>query len=210
MQQLKSLGILGGTFNPIHYGHIVAAECARDACHMDQVLFVPSARPPHKDLDEVLDSQHRYEMVQIAVQDNPDFAVSAIELERKGLSYTVETIEAYLQKFPGVDIFFILGIDALLLMNTWKEVERLVKLCNFIVVTRPGYQLNREEECFREIPDSLWDKTIIIPIPGLFISSSDIRRRVAEGKTIKYLLPPAVEKYIMENNLYKDEVRSHA
>jgi nicotinate-nucleotide adenylyltransferase len=209
MREIKLLGILGGTFDPIHYGHIVAAECARDAFHLDRVIFIPSARPPHKDPDEVLDSQRRYEMVQIAARDNPNFEVSALELERKGLSYTVETMDAYLQKYPGVEIFFILGVDALLLINTWKEVERLVKLCNFIVVTRPGYQLNQEEEAYQSIPASLWEKISILPIPGLFISSSEIRRRVAQGKTIKYLLPTAVEKYVLENNLYRDEEGFH-
>src|ERR1035437_8036211 len=158
MHEIKKLGILGGTFDPIHYGHLVAAECARGACHLDQVLFIPSARPPHKALDEVLNCQSRYEMVQIAVQDNPAFEVSAIELERQGLSYTVETIAAYLQKFPGMEIFFILGVDVLLLMNTWKDVDRLAGLCNFIVVTRPGYQLSREEERFQGIPAVLWEK----------------------------------------------------
>jgi nicotinate-nucleotide adenylyltransferase len=206
MREIKKLGILGGTFNPIHYGHLVAADCARDACHLDQVLFVPSARPPHKVLDAVLDCQHRCEMVRIAVQDNPGFEVSTLELERQGLSYTVETIAAYLQKFPGVEIYFILGVDALLLMNTWKDVDRLAGLCKFIVVTRPGYRLNQDEERFRGIPAVLWDKIIVIPIPGLFISSSEIRQRVARGQTIRYLLPPGVEEYIRTNDLYREEV----
>jgi nicotinate-nucleotide adenylyltransferase len=204
MREINKLGILGGTFDPIHYGHLVAADCARDACHLDQVLFVISARPPHKALDKVLDCQHRYEMVQIAVQNNPAFEVSAMELERQGLSYTVETIAAYLRQFPGVEIYFIMGVDALQIMNTWKDVDRLSKLCKFIVVTRPGYQLRREDECFQGLPATLWEKIIVIPIPGLFISSSEIKQRVAQGKTIKYLLPPGVEQYIWENNLYKD------
>ncbi len=205
MQQLKSLGILGGTFNPIHYGHIVAAECARDACHLDRVVFVPAARPPHKSLDEVLDSQHRFEMVQMAVQDNPNFAVSALELKRQGLSYTVETIASYQEEFPGAKIYFIIGVDALLLINTWKDVERLATLCSFIVVTRPGYQLSHEEEHFCEIPESVWKKILVVAIPGLYISSSDIRQRVAKGQTIKYLLPPAIEEYILKNDLYREE-----
>ncbi|MDD3364567.1 MAG: nicotinate-nucleotide adenylyltransferase [Syntrophomonas sp.] len=205
MQQLKSLGILGGTFDPIHYGHIVAAECARDAFHLDRVIFIPSARPPHKALDEVLDSQHRFEMVKMAVQDNPDFAVSALEMQRKGLSYTVETIASYQQEFPGAKIYFIIGVDALLLINTWKDVERLATLCNFIVVTRPGYQLSHEQEHFREIPGAVWEKILLVPIPGLYISSSDIRQRVSKGQTIKYLLPPAIEEYILKNDLYREE-----
>jgi len=205
MQQLKALGILGGTFNPIHYGHIVAAECARDAYNLDRVLFVPAARPPHKDSVEVLDSNHRFQMVKMAVQDNPDFAVSALELERLGFSYTVETIASYQQEFPGAKIFFIIGVDALLLISTWKDVERLATMCSFIVVTRPGYQLSKEKEHFSQIPSAVWEKILLVPIPGLFISSSDIRQRVAKGQTIKYLLPPAVEEYIRKNDLYREE-----
>jgi len=209
MQQLKTLGILGGTFDPIHYGHIAAAECARDAFQLDRIILVPSARPPHKDMDGVLDSHHRYEMVQLAAQDNAHFEVSSLELERQGLSYTVETVASCLQIYPGAEIFFILGVDALLLINTWKDLDRLVNLCKFIIVTRPGYYLNQNEDRFREGPASLWEKALNLPIPALFISSSDIRTRVAEGKTIKYLLPPAVEKYIRENNLYRNGDENH-
>ncbi|MFA7078221.1 MAG: nicotinic acid mononucleotide adenylyltransferase, partial [Syntrophomonas sp.] len=114
-----------------------------------------------------------------------------------------------LQQFPGINIFFILGVDALLLMNTWKDVDRLAQICSFIVVTRPGYKLNREDECFRGIPALMWEKMLFITVPGLSISSSNLRERVAQGKTIKYLLPAAVEQYIWVNNLYRDEEASH-
>jgi nicotinate-nucleotide adenylyltransferase len=209
VQTIKSLGILGGTFDPIHYGHIVAAECARDAFELDRVILIPAARPPHKDLEGVLDSRHRFNMVELAAGDNPDFEVSSMELDRKGLSYTVETVASFQQIYPAADIYFILGTDALLLIKTWKELDRLIKLCRFILVTRPGYQLNLDDDSFRDIPSSLWDKTLILPIPGLFISSSDIRQRVSEGKTIKYLVPAAVGKYIEDNNLYQDKEGAH-
>ena len=209
MQTIKSLGILGGTFDPIHYGHMVAAECVRDAFHLDRILFVPAARPPHKDPEGVLDSRHRFNMVELAAQDNPNFEVSSMELDRQGLSYTVETVASCRQLYPAAEIYFILGIDALLWINTWKELERLSKLCHFILVTRPGYELNRNDQRFREIPDYLWEKTLILPIPGLYISSSEIRQRVTEGKTIKYLVPEMVEKYIVEYNLYQDEEENH-
>ena len=210
MQTIKSLGILGGTFDPIHYGHMVAAECARDAFQLERIIFMPAAQPPHKELAGVLDSRHRYKMVESAVGNNADFEVSSMELERRGLSYTVETVANCRQLYPEAEVYFILGTDALLLINTWKELDRLMKLCRLILVTRPGYQLNRSEDRFREIPHSLWEKTLILPIPALFISSSDIRQRVAEGKTIKYLVPAAVEQYIIENNLYQVEVGTHA
>jgi len=210
VKTIKSLGILGGTFDPIHYGHMVAAACARDAFQLDRIIFMPAAQPPHKDLAGVLDSRHRYNMVKSAVSDNADFEVSSMELERRGLSYTVETVANCRQLYPEAEVYFILGTDALLLINTWKELDRLMQLCHFILVTRPGYQLNRNEDRFRDIPASLWEKTFVLPIPGLFISSSEIRRRVAEGKTIKYLVPAAVEKYIIENKLYQDGEETHA
>lgn len=209
MSAIKRLGILGGTFDPIHCGHLVAAEYAREACQLDQIIFIPSARPPHKDLHQVLDSRHRYAMVELAVEDNPDFAVSALEIERQGLSYTVDTIATYLRQFPQAEIFFIIGVDALRFINTWKNVERLAQICTFIVVTRPGCQLNRVDECFRAVPDLIWQQMIFIPVPGVLISSTDLRERIAAGKTIKYLVPPAVEQYIVNHNLYKGQGMAH-
>ena len=204
MAEIKTIGILGGTFDPIHYGHLAAAECARDECRLDQIIFMPSARPPHKDLDGVLNSRHRCAMTSMAIKDNPAFTISEIELKREGLSYTVESIEAFLRDLPGVELYFILGVDALLLLNTWKDVDRLATLCRFIVVTRPGYQLDKQAECFRSVPALFWTKVVFLAVPGIYISSSEIRQRVAQGKTIKYLVPPEVEQYIAEYHLYKD------
>jgi len=200
----KSLGIIGGTFDPIHNGHLLAAEWAREVFQLNELIFIPAARPPHKDLEEVLDSQHRYRMVELAVEDNPAFSVSAIELERAGFSYTVDTVAHYMQIYPGVDIYFIIGVDALQLIHTWKDLNRLLEICEFIVVTRPGYQLDKNDPCFQSVPPSIWDKSTLLAIPGLEISSSEIRRRVTEGRSIRYLLPPPVEAYIRDNNLYGD------
>lgn len=202
MGDIKSLGILGGTFDPVHYGHLLAGEWAREVYHLDQLIFIPSARPPHKDLSGVLDSEHRYRMVELAVQDNPGFSVSKLELERPGLSYTVDTVRYYLQAYPGIHIYFIIGADALQLMYTWKDVEQLVDLCRFIVVTRPGYELDRNDPALQTLPASLWTGLTLLSIPGLEISSSDIRQRVNAGHSIRYLLPPKVEKYIEEHHLY--------
>ncbi len=204
MEISKSLGIIGGTFDPIHNGHLLAAEWACEVFQLDEMIFVPAARPPHKDLDAVLDSQHRYRMVELAVEDNPAFSVSALELERAGYSYTVDTVAHYLQIYPGVDIYFIIGVDALQLIHTWKDLNRLLELCKFIVVTRPGYQLDKNDPCFQSVPALIWDKSTLLAIPALEISSSEIRRRVAEGRSIRYLLPPLVEVYIRDNNLYGD------
>jgi nicotinate-nucleotide adenylyltransferase len=204
MAEKALLGILGGTFDPVHYGHLLAAEWACEVFRLDQLVFMPSARPPHKDLAGVLDSQHRIRMVELAVQDNPDFSVSSLELERTGLSYTVDTLQYYLDEYPGIELYFIIGVDALQLLYTWKDVERLVELCTFIVVTRPGYILDRSDPAFQSVPDKLWKRLRLLSIPGLEISSSEIRKRIMQGLSIRYLLPPAVEAYIKENHLYQD------
>ncbi|MEQ8235323.1 MAG: nicotinate-nucleotide adenylyltransferase [Syntrophomonadaceae bacterium] len=202
MAKIKKMGIMGGTFDPLHYGHLLAAEWARELCQLDRVAFVPAARPPHKQLDAVLDGQHRFAMVKLGIRGNRYFTASAVELERQGLSYTVETVTAYLEMYPGAEIYFILGMDALLLTSTWKDVDHLAGLCQFIVATRPGYAIDRNAADFMGVPESLWEKIRFITIPGMNISSSGIRARVAEGKTIKYLLPGPVEKYINEHRLY--------
>jgi len=200
----KSLGILGGTFDPVHYGHLLAGEWAREVFNLNQLVFMPAARPPHKDLAGVLDSQHRHRMVELAVSDNPGFSVSTLELERAGFSYTVDTVRYYLQEYPGIELYFIIGVDALQLIYTWKDIEQLAELCQFIVVTRPGYEIDREGPALASLPDALWERLTLLSIPGLEISSSDIRKRVLNGRSIRYLLPAAVEKYIVDNNLYRN------
>ena len=202
---IKNLGIIGGTFNPIHYGHLIAAEFTREAFALDRILFVPSAHPPHKDPGEILDSRHRLAMAEIAVHDNPFFSVSTLEIDRQGLSYSVETVDSIRGMHPGANLFFILGIDAFMLMNTWKDTERLAELCSMIVVTRPGYELDPADDCFAGVPLLMWQKMEVIAIPGFEISSSAIRERVAQGKTIRYLLPSGVEDYINTNQLYRDD-----
>jgi len=203
--KIKSWGILGGTFDPIHYGHLIAAEYACHNYKLDKVLLIPAASPPHKELEQVQPAMHRYQMVQLAVKSNPCLEVSPVEMERKGLSYTVDTL-AYLQgKFPEVEFFFIVGADSLFFMHSWKEPGRLAELCRFIVVTRPGYKIERNAPSLGRLPDIIWDRMLQMEIPGLDISSSDIRQRVAAGKPIKYLLPPEVEEYIFEQGLYRGD-----
>ena len=200
----KSLGILGGTFDPVHYGHLLAAEWAHEVFGMDELVFIPAARPPHKDHGSVIDGHHRYRMLELAVADNPAFSVSRLELERSGYSYTVDTIRHFLQADPQRDIRFIMGVDALQLIYTWKDVEQLLQLCRFIVVTRPGYHLDRSDPVFSTVPAALWERIELLSIPGVEISSSDIRQRVAAGQSVRYLLPPAVDEYIKKNHLYRN------
>lgn len=201
MKNNKSIGILGGTFDPIHHGHLIVAERAREEFFLDKIILVPSALPPHKKVEQVLDSKHRLKMVELAIQNNSKIELSDIEMQREGYSYTIDTIQQFRNNYD-CDIYFILGVDALMLIDTWKDYNKLLDICHFIVVTRPGYELNKEAECFTEISEDNWKKIHIINIPAMDISSSEIRKRIGKGNTIKYLLPETVEEYICKNSLY--------
>jgi len=205
LNEVKSLGIFGGAFDPIHYGHLMAAEYARNMFSLDKVLIIPSARPPHKEIDNISPEKNRYEMVDMAIRDNSFFEISPMEMERKGYSYTIDTIDYCLKDYPGVNIYVIMGADCLFYMDTWKDVERLVTMCKFIVVTRPGYNINKDDKALSGLPSSLWENLIQLQVPGLDISSSEIRERVLNNKPIKYLLPPEVECYIYKHGLYREE-----
>jgi len=193
------LGVMGGTFNPIHHGHLVAAEIIRDEFKLDEVLFVPSGKPPHKEDDEIALPEHRWMMTVLATASNEYFSASAIEIERAGESYTRDTL-LELKKIYGdkAEMYFISGADAIAEISTWHKIEDLPKLAKFIAASRPGYKLdwNKIDPRFRKC-------TFLMEIPALAISSTEIRRRVREGKTIKYLVPEVVEKYIYKNRLYQ-------
>ncbi|NLO89274.1 MAG: nicotinate-nucleotide adenylyltransferase [Clostridia bacterium] len=202
-KKYKALGIMGGTFDPIHYGHLVTAEEARCQFNLDVVVFVPSGKPPHKKDYRVSDAKHRYLMTVLAVVTNPFFDVSRIEIDREGYSYTIDTVKAFRKKYPWSEIFFITGADAILEILTWKKVEEIMDHCRFIAATRPGYNLSDLDKKFKAILPEYSNRVETIEVPALAISSTDIRRRVAMDKSIKYLVPEAVEQYIWKNNLYK-------
>ncbi len=201
---VTSLGIIGGTFDPVHFGHLIAAECARAEFGLDRVIFIPARIPPHKDARGILDEDKRYHMVDLAVRNNPAFEVSDLELKRGGVSYTIDTIEHYQKAYPGGSISFIMGLDSLFILDTWKDIERLAQMCRFIIVTRPGYNIHDEEKLWDRLPKVFWRQADFVPIPGLDISSSDIRKRVSQGKPIRYMLPENVERFIRENHLYQE------
>jgi len=192
-------GIMGGTFDPIHLGHLVTAEEVRDYFQLDEVVFVPSARPPHKIGQVITNPEHRYLMVVLATITNPYFRVSRIELERVGPSYAVDTLRYY-REFWGSEseIYFITGADAFAQISSWNNPEELFRLCTFVAATRPGYKMVSMEEKYRQ-------KVKMIEVSALAIASSEIRRRVKKGESIKYLVPEAVENYIKKNGLYVDD-----
>jgi len=197
-----NLGLMGGTFDPIHLGHLVSAETARDQFNLDYVIFIPAGLPPHKNLSGVSAPEHRYMMTTLAVMSNPAFIVSRYEVDRDEPSYTIDTVRYFVEReTAGAKLYFITGFDAIIDMLTWKDYAELLELCTFIAVTRPGYSMKRLEEIQRSLP-GIVDKIHLLEIPALSISSTYIRECVALGKTIKYLTPEPVEQYIGKQRLY--------
>ena len=202
----KSIAIMGGTFDPIHYGHLVTAEAVRHRFQVDKVVFIPTGRPAHKTDKEVTHNEHRYLMAVLATMRNENFEVSRLEIDRPGITYTIDTIEQ-LKKMcrPDVRLYFITGADAIHQIMTWKEPERLLSLCDFVAVTRPGYQKNQMFEEIGELREKFASRIHYMEVPDLAISSSDIRTRAQKGMPIQYLLPQEVEDYIHKFGLYRNQ-----
>ena len=214
----KRIGLFGGTFNPIHLGHLRGAEEIREAFGLQQVIFIPAAIPPHKVAEEVIEAKHRLEMVRLATATNPFFSTTDIELLRPDKSYSIDTIRYFRQRHQGV-FFFILGRDAFVEIETWKEFQTLFSLCNFIVMTRPGFQKTFSTSPLPEalVPVFRYDqgvKSWIHPsghtlhfkeITILDISSTKVRELIERGESVRYLVPDEVEAYIQENRLYSHE-----
>lgn len=198
------IGIMGGTFDPIHNGHLVTAEEARVQFGLQRVIFVPNHHPPHKDPREVSAPEHRYLMTFLATVTNPAFTVSRDEIEREGPSYTIETIRRFRADLPGAALYYITGADAILqiLRGEWEDSPGLLALCDFIAATRPGFVLDPEDARAQNVTGRRLDNVHFMEIPALAISSTDIRARVQRGRPIKYLVPEPVENYILKHALY--------
>ncbi len=216
----KRIGILGGTFNPIHLGHLAAAEEISDRLMLDQVIFITSFLPPHKQEEEMPSAGQRHEMVRLAIAGNPRFTLSDTEIRRGGRSYTIDTIDELRRNHEDAELYFITGLDSFLEIRTWKEWQRLLKLCTFVVLSREGARfrelaglglVNVSDEDLRALDErtkkDLCIRTgdvslVLATIPCYEISSTDIRDRVRKGRSIKYLLPGPVEAYIIEKRFY--------
>ena len=197
----RRIGIMGGTFDPIHMGHLITAEMVRTDAHLDEILFIPSARPPHKDGARAASAEDRLIMTERAVQDNPYFSVSDIELRRDGPSYTVDTIAELRADLGEAEIFFITGADAMNDLYRWHEPELLLRSCRFIVATRQGAPLD-ELLIAEKFTAEERSHIQVLPTPHLEISSTVIRARVRAGLSIRHLVPRTVEEYIRERGLY--------
>lgn len=215
----QRIGILGGTFNPVHYGHLAAAEEVRDRLKLDRVLFIPAFLPPHKE-EELPSALQRLEMVRLAISANRYFRASDVEIKRGGRSFTVDTMRELRQIHPGAELYFITGLDSFLEIRTWKDWEQLLAICTFVVLSREGYRfadlvklgfLDAAESGLEDLDAGRTEQVraaaggrslLLERIPYYEISSTDIRERVRRGRSIKYCLPDPVEHYIIENKLY--------
>jgi nicotinate-nucleotide adenylyltransferase len=189
------LGIFGGTFNPIHVGHLLIADAAAEALELDRVIFIPCATPPHKHPQVLADARHRLRMVKLAIRGNARFGCSDIELRRGGPSYSVETLRQLKHAMPRARFYFLIGTDSLRDLHNWREAAALVQLCEFICVARPG----------ERTPSTRLRGLRVHKLPGhpADISSSDIRNRLARGASVRYLMPEAVQRYIQKTGLYR-------
>jgi nicotinate-nucleotide adenylyltransferase len=220
------LGLLGGSFNPIHHGHLSIARRVRENLQLDQVLFIPTGDPPHKRDGALAPAQDRYEMVRLAVADDPAFAVSDIEVQRTGKSYSIDTVrQLQAQLDSGTELYFLIGLDAFLDFASWKAPQALLKLCRFVVISRPGQsfrslvdlpmlphvdplalaELDSGKRHRLEIPLPSSPGVICLPLPPCSISASDIRHRIRKGMPVANLLPHPVESYILHHRLYLED-----
>lgn len=198
------IGLIGGTFNPIHHGHLILSEYVRENFQLDKVIFIPTGLPPHKSASVVEKPEIRLEMTKLAIERNQFFSVSDIETYREGISYTIDTITELKNLYPNDQLYFLIGADSLFELPTWKYYDKLISKTNIIVVNRPGGANNLIGAKIKEYEDQFGGSIIEVKSPLIDISSSDIRNRVKDGKSIKYLVPNNVEEFILQKNLYKE------
>ncbi|SDW89901.1 nicotinate-nucleotide adenylyltransferase [Paenibacillus sp. CF384] len=192
------VGFMGGTFDPIHYGHLLAAESAREACGLDEVWFIPAGHPPLKENGPLADGQTRLEMVYRAIDFQPHFRGMDVELEREGTSYTIDTVKALMDLYPGREFSIIIGSDRVNDLPQWHQIAELAAMVRFIGVRRAGEELKIDE-----LPAYLQERLTMIEMPQIGISSTDIRNRRAQGRSIRFLVPEKVYSFIRKNELYE-------
>ena len=205
MIQKSKVGIMGGTFNPIHNGHLILAEHAREYCRLDEILFMPSGNSYMKDCEQIPDGETRISMTALAIEDNPYFVLSAMEVERKGPTYTCETLAELKKLHPETEYYFIVGTDNLFSIETWWKPEEILACCTLIVAARGAKDesaiLNKAED----LKEKYNARIILLPERKFDISSTEIREKIKRGESVRYLLPDKVITYIEKNRLYKEK-----
>lgn len=189
------IALFGGSFNPIHYGHLSLAEQARIEFKLDKIIFIPSGKPPHKIQTPLAYKFHRFNMIKLSISNNRFFSINDYEIKKNNISYTFDTIQHFKKKFHKDKFFFLLGLDLLLEIHTWKKYNVIFDLCQVLVGLRPDFSV-------KKIPKNIYKKVLLFNPPLLDISSTFLREQIKERKSIKYLVPPEVESYIYKNKLY--------
>lgn len=203
MKEFVRIGIMGGTFNPIHIGHLIAGDCAYEQFHLKEIWYMPSKTPPHKSISGTASEKEREDMVRLAIGEHPHFKLSRMELERNGITYTVDTLRALHEKGKAQEYYFIIGADSLFDFPKWKEPEEIVKLAVILVVSRYGLAREELEKQIAYLKSLYGGKFYIVDIPTIGVSSSELRSRVKEKKSIRYLVKEKVRIYIEEHQLYQ-------
>ncbi|MDA8441670.1 MAG: nicotinate-nucleotide adenylyltransferase [Peptococcaceae bacterium] len=199
---MRRIGIMGGTFDPIHNGHLAAAEAASEAFDLEQVVFVPAGIPPHK-AGVVTPGWQRLAMVDQAIKNKLQFRVSDFEIVKSGISYTIDTVAEFHSRYgPETEIYFITGADAFLEIITWKDIRRLMEMCRFIAVTRPGYAGAGLAAEIDKLPIYVQNRVNVLEVPGMQVSSTDVRAKISANQSVQGLVPTVVAEYIYEHNLY--------
>jgi len=200
----KKIGIMGGSFDPVHLGHLIVAQDAIERLELSQVIFIPASMPPHKQHLRLLAPEHRLNMLKLAVEADMRFSVSDIELKRGGVSYTVDTVHQLKEEYPGAELYLIIGSDTLVELDTWKDIEEIMNQCIIAAFVRPGEDIRKEIRKKIKLNEKYCDRLMnhLIETHRIEISSTEIRMRIAEGLSIRYLVPPEVEMYIYEHGLY--------
>ncbi len=194
---MNRIGVMGGTFDPIHHGHLVAASEVADRFHLDEVIFVPTGQPWQKEGKTISAAEDRYLMTVIATAANPRFSVSRVDIDRGGPTYTIDTLRDLRELYPDEALYFITGADALSSIMSWHDWEEMFQLAEFVGVTRPGYELREDM-----LPADIQERVHLVEIPAMAISSTDCRTRAAAGRPVWYLVPDGVVQYISKNSLY--------
>jgi len=196
------LGLYGGTFDPVHFGHLLLAEQCREQFALDEVWFLPSGNPPHKDQQEITPGKAREEMLQFALAGHPQFKVNCMEFDREGTTFTVDTLSTLVDEDAQRELFFLIGGDSLKDLPTWRNPQRVAELATIVAVNRSDVPLSTLDAVRSELGEAAASRIRLATMPGIDLSSSDIRRRVNDGKSIRYMTPRAVEVYIFEHGLY--------
>lgn len=205
----KKIGIMGGTFNPVHNGHLILAEAARVQHQLDEVWFMPSGRPPHKQKEEILPEEKRSDMLKLAIEGNEAFRYSDLELRREGIIYTSDTLEILHKEYPEDTFYFIIGGDSLMQLESWHKPEKIFARAMILASQRSGFDLGGIKEKKEELSQKYHAGILPVTIPSLEISSAGIRKGLKNGEAVRYLMPETVYAYICENGLYDTGARAH-